>query len=377
MKYPILLFVCMTLGIMTSRFIYNNADNEPTVSSLPISKIKLPSGFKISVFAENVKDARSMSRGTNGTLFVGSRDNDKVYALVDQNNDFVSDKIYTVASGLNSPNGVAFKDGSLFIGEINRISRIDNIEKNLLNPPKPVTVNDSYPTDGHHGWKFIRFGPDGKLYVPVGAPCNICDPKEPYASITRINADGTGREIFAKGIRNTVGFDWNPKTGELWFTDNGRDLLGDDLPSDELNSAPKSGMHFGYPYIHGKSTLDPEFGKGKKPENYTPAEFELGAHVASLGMRFYTGNQFPAEYSNQIFIAEHGSWNRSKRSGYRIVTVKVENGKAVSSKIFASGWMQNEEVWGRPVDIEILPDGSILVSDDYANAIYRISYEKK
>lgn len=360
-------------------FIGNNSfpvsNNKPD-SNLPISKIKLPPGFKITVFAENVKGARSMSKGTNGTLFVGSRDNDKVYALVDENNDFVSDKMYTVASGLNSPNGVAFKDGSLFIGEISRISRIDNIEKNLLNPPKPITVNDSYPTDAHHGWKFIRFGPDGKLYVPVGAPCNICDPKEPYASITRINSDGTGREIFATGIRNTVGFDWNPKTKELWFTDNGRDLLGDDIPSDELNSAPKPGMHFGYPYIHGKSVIDPEFGKGKKPEDYTSAEYELGAHVASLGMRFYTGNQFPDEYKNQIFIAEHGSWNRTKRSGYRIVTVKVENGKAVSSTVFASGWLQNEEVWGRPVDIEILHDGSILVSDDYANAIYRISYKK-
>jgi len=376
MKYSILLFVFVLLGISGTKIFTPDTGSNIPDPNLPISKIKLPSGFKISVFAENVKDARSMSRGTNGTLFVGSRDNDKVYALVDENNDFVSDKMYTVASGLNSPNGVAFKDGSLFIGEISRISRIDNIEKNLLNPPKPITVNDSYPTDGHHGWKFIRFGPDGKLYVPVGAPCNICDPKEPYASITRINSDGTGREIFAKGIRNTVGFDWNPKTKELWFTDNGRDLLGDDIPSDELNSAPKPGMHFGYPYIHGKSVIDPEFGKGKKPEDYTPAEYELGAHVASLGMRFYIGNQFPDEYKNQIFIAEHGSWNRTKRSGYRIVTVKVENGKAVSSTVFASGWLQNEEVWGRPVDIEILPDGSILVSDDYANAIYRISYKK-
>lgn len=343
-----------------------------------LQNIKLPPGFKISVFAE-VPGARSMCLGSKGTLFVGSMSNgDKVYAVVDSDKNGVADKVYTIASGLNSPNGVAFKDGNLYVAEISRIVRFDDIENRLENPPSYSVVYDQFPTDRHHGWKFIAFGPDGKLYVPVGAPCNICDEKNPvYASITRMNADGSGFEIFARGIRNTVGFAWDPQTKELWFTDNGRDNLGDDIPSDELNTAPKPGMHFGYPYCHQGDILDPEFGKGKNCSDYTAPVAKLDAHVAALGMRFYTGNLFPSQYRNQIFIAQHGSWNRTVPVGYRVMLVRLENNKAVEYTPFATGWLdENRKVSGRPVDVEVAPDGTLLVSDDKQGVIYRITYQK-
>ena len=342
-----------------------------------LAKIKLPPGFTISVYAE-VPNARSLTISPSGIVYVGNRSGDKVFALVDENKDGRADKVYTIASGLNSPNGVAFKNGSLYIATISSIVRLDSIENRLADPPKPVVVYDKYPTDGLHGWKFIAFGPDGKLYVPVGAPCNICESENPvYASITRMNADGTGMEIYAKGIRNTVGFSWHPLTRQLWFTDNGRDNLGNDAPDDELNTAPKAGMHFGYPYCHQGDIPDPEFGKGKNCNDYTPPAQKLGPHVASLGMRFYTGNQFPAEYKDQIFIAEHGSWNRSEPIGYRITLVKLDStGKARSYSNFAEGWLQPDgKVLGRPVDVQVMPDGALLVSDDYAGVVYRIIYK--
>ncbi|MGH2647137.1 MAG: PQQ-dependent sugar dehydrogenase, partial [Ginsengibacter sp.] len=313
----------------------------------------------------------------SGTVFVGTREN-KVYAITDANHDGKADKVYMIASGLNTPNGVAFKDGSLFIGTIPTIYRLDNIESKLDNPPAPVVVYDKYPTDEHHGARFIAFGPDGKLYVPVGAPCNICEPVTPHGTITRINPDGTGFEVFATGIRNSVGFAWSPVTKQLWFTDNGRDLLGDDIPSDELNNATQAGMNFGYPYCHEGDILDPEFGKGKNCSDYTPPAKKLGAHVASLGMRFYTGNMFPAEYKNAIFIAEHGSWNRSTPIGYRVVVCKMDaDGRLTDPIPFAQGWLQNTStVNGRPVDVDFLQDGSMLVSDDYKGVIYRITYNK-
>ena len=348
-------------------------NNDSLFKKYHLDKIKLPDGFKISVFAE-VDKARSMCVSPSGTVFVGTK-GDKVYAITDKNN---SVKVYKIASELTSPNGVAFKDGHLFIGAISTIYRLDNIESNLGNPPKPVVVYDKYPSDEHHGLKFIAFGPDGKLYVPVGAPCNICDPKPPYASITRINADGTGFEIFARGIRNTVGFDWNPQSKQIWFTDNGRDNMGDNIPNDELNTAPKAGMHFGYPYCHQGNIPDEEYGKGKNCSDYTAPVKLLGPHVASLGMRFNTGKLFPAEYKNAIFIAEHGSWNRSIPIGYRVAVVKMDaNGNAKDPEVFAEGWLQNvRDVSGRPVDVQFLNDGSMLVSDDYSGVIYRIVYEK-
>ncbi|MDX5444067.1 MAG: PQQ-dependent sugar dehydrogenase, partial [Hymenobacteraceae bacterium] len=263
------------------------------------------------------------------------------------------------------------------VAEISRILKFPNIEKDLKNPPKPQVVYGKYPTDRHHGWKFIAFGPDGKLYVPVGAPCNVCESEKPvFSTITRLNPDGSGFEIFAEGIRNTVGFDWHPQTKELWFTDNGRDMMGDNIPPDELNRAPQKGMHFGFPYCHGTDIKDPKYGDKRSCSEFTPPVQNLGPHVAALGMRFYTGSMFPAEYKNQIFIAEHGSWNRSKPIGYRVMLVKQNSNGASTYQPFAEGWLQGNDDWGRPVDVQQLPDGSLLVSDDKNDAIYRISYQK-
>lgn len=346
---------------------------------LPLDKIKMPEGFKIEIYAKDVDNARSLCRGEDGTIFVGNRQGDKVFALRDEDGDQVAEKKYIIAEGLNMPNGVAFRKGSLYVAEVNRILRFDNIEEKLASPPKPVVVYDQFPTDKWHGWKFIAFGPDDKLYVPVGAPCNVCEREEDiFATITRMNPDGSNFEIFAEGIRNSVGFAWHPDTKELWFTNNGRDMLGDDIPNDELNHAAKAGMHFGFPYIHQGDLPDPEFGKNKKVEDYTPPTQKLGPHVAALGMRFYTGDMFPKIYQKQIFIAKHGSWNRSKKSGYNISWVKLNGAKAEEHQVFAEGWLDEEsqEVWGRPVDVLVMPDGAMLVSDDLANMVYRISYQK-
>jgi glucose/arabinose dehydrogenase len=343
--------------------------------TLPLNTIKLPPGFEIAVFAANVPNARQMALSPNGVVFVGSREAGKVHAVVDRNRDFKADTVYTIASGLNMPSGVAFHKGSLFVAEISRVLRFDDIEANLKTPPRPVIVNDRFPSDRHHGWKFIAFGPDGLLYVPVGAPCNICEPDPGrYANIMRMQADGSVLEVFAKGVRNSVGFDWHPETRELWFTDNGGDNLGDNVPPDELNRAPKKGMHFGYPYCHGGIIPDPQFGKAHKCSEFTPPEAKLGPHVAALGMRFYRGGMFPAEYRNRIFIAEHGSWNRSEKIGYRITTVAPGKERY---EIFAEGWLQGEQAWGRPADVLVMPDGSLLVADDRAGAIYRITYSRK
>jgi glucose/arabinose dehydrogenase len=310
-----------------------------------------------------------------GVLYVGSRGAGTVHA-VRFDSTYRAGTVIRIAAGLEMPSGLAWRKGALYVGAVNRILRYDDIDRRLERAPLPVVVTDSLPRDTHHGWKFIAFGPDDKLYVPVGAPCNICEPGDPYAAMLRMNADGTGREIYARGIRNSVGFDWNPVDGALWFTDNGRDMLGDDIPPDELNRAPRAGMHFGYPYCHGGEIADPEFGARRKCAEFEPPAQKLGPHVAGLGMRFYAGTMFPPEYRNQIFIAEHGSWNRSKKIGYRIALVRVKDGRAVSYESFASGWLQGESAWGRPADVLVLPDGSLLVADDHAGAIYRISYRK-
>ncbi len=340
---------------------------------LPLERVKLPPGFEISAFAEGVKDARSMALGEKGTLFVSTRREGKVYAI--RHDGVKARQVITLASGLNMPNGVAVKDGALYVAEVSRIWRYDAIEANLDSPPKPALVYDRYPTDRLHGWKFIRFGPDGWLYVPVGAPCNVCERGDPYASITRLKPDGSAMEVVARGVRNSVGFDWHPGTKELWFTDNGRDRLGDDEPPDELNHAPRAGMHFGFPWCHGGDAPDPDHGSRHCSE-FTPPAQRFGAHVASLGMRFYTGTMFPGEYRDRIFIAEHGSWNRSTKSGYRVMVAKVEGGKVVDHGVFAEGFLDRESdsAWGRPVDLQVMPDGSLLVSDDHANAIYRITW---
>lgn len=356
-------FICLTLA--------------PLNHNLKPGTIKLPEGFIISVYADKLPGARSLTRSPDGTIFVGTRDEGKVYAVKDTDGDYRADRVYTIAEGLNMPNGVAFYKGSLFVAEVNRVLRYDDMISRIEAPSEPVIINDRFPKDRHHGWKYIAFGPDNKLYVPVGAPCNICESSDRiYASIMRMKPDGSGLEIYAHGVRNTVGFDWNPANGELWFTDNGRDWLGNDLPPDELNRAPEKGMHFGYPYCHGKKVKDPEFGHKRNCGEFTIPEAELGAHVASLGIKFYTGKQFPEKYRNNIFIAEHGSWNRNPPSGYRITMVTLKNGKAESYSVFASGWLEGTKAWGRPVDLLILPDGSMLVSDDRGGAIYRISYSR-
>jgi len=341
-----------------------------------LSTISLPPGFSIDIYSAEVPGARSIARGDNGTIFVSTRGEGRVYALRDENGDFKADTVYTILSGLRMPNGVAFRNGSLYVAEISRILRLDNIESRLSDPPEPVVVYDRLPTDTAHGWKYINFGPDGKLYVPVGAPCNICEPPgRLYATILRMDADGSNLEIFAHGIRNSVGFDWNPRTSVLWFTDNGRDWLGDNRPPDELNRAPEAGLHFGYPYLHGKDIHDPQYWSSRPDISFSRPVQELGPHVAALGMHFYRGTQFPAEYRNQIFIAEHGSWNRSVPIGYRVTLVQHNGAAATSYTVFASGWLQsNGQTWGRPVDVFELPDGSLLVSDDKAGAVYRISY---
>ncbi|MBN2731361.1 MAG: sorbosone dehydrogenase family protein [Balneolaceae bacterium] len=344
-----------------------------------IEGLSMPEGFTVEVYANDVEGARSMARSSEGILYVGTRSEGKVYAILDEDNDYKADSVITIAEGLRSPNGVALRNGNLYVAEISRILRFDDIDNNLNNPPEPVVVRDDFPAEGHHGWKFIAFGPDDKLYVPVGAPCNICKSEdEIFASITRMNPDGSNREIIAHGVRNSVGFDWHPQTGDFWFTENGRDMLGDNRPPDELNHLTETGQHFGYPYLHGDDILDPEFGKqGKTMDiNFKKPAQKLGPHVAALGMHFYTGAMFPDKYKNQIFIAEHGSWNRSEKIGYRITLVKLREGKAVSYEPLVDGWLQDKEsVWGRPVDLLQLPDGSLLISDDYGGIIYRLTYK--
>lgn len=337
-----------------------------------LQNVRLPGGFQLDVYADNVPAARSMALGAQGTLFVGTRGT-TVYAVSGTPGTGLKPTVRVIANKLNMPNGVAFRDGALYVAEVSRILRYDGIESSLTNVPAPKVVRDDLPKDRHHGWKYIAFGPDGKLYVPIGAPCNVCN--EPnYASITRMNADGSDHEVFARGIRNTVGFTWHPATKQLWFTDNGRDYLGDDRPPCELNVAPRAGLDFGFPYCHGKSIEDPEFGKLGNCGRMTPPVQTLGAHVAPLGVKFYTGSAFPEKYRNQVLIAEHGSWNRSTKSGYRLTLVRLDGDKALGYEPFITGFNRGDEVFGRPVDLLMLEDGSMLISDDSAGAIYRLTY---
>jgi glucose/arabinose dehydrogenase len=335
-----------------------------------LDDVQLPPGFGIEVYAD-VPKARSLALGDRGTLFVSTRKARSVYAVVDNGDG--STRTIEILDGMRTPNGIAFHDGDLYVAEIDRVYRYRDAEDHLESMPKGEVLDIDLPSDRHHGWRYIGFGPDGKLYISIGAPCNVCD--EPgYAQIIRVNPDGTGRETYASGVRNSVGFTWHPESDELWFTDNGRDMLGDDIPPCELNRAPRPGLHFGYPYCHGADVSDPKFGAGRSCKDYTPPVQSLGPHVAPLGVRFYTGKMFPAEYRGQAFIAEHGSWNRSKKIGYRVTLVRLDGNRAVSYEPFAWGWLQNEQVSGRPVDLVVKEDGSLLVSDDFAGKIYRITY---
>ena len=359
----------------------NTEETAPqSTTNLPLDRLNLPEGFSIDVYAENLEGARSMAMGADGTLFVGTRNEGKVYAVKDTDGDYKVDENYTIASDLEQPNGLAFRDGALYVAAVSRLFKYPDIESQLENPQEPELIYDDYPTEFHHGWKYIAFGPDNKLYVPVGAPCNICDrtdEDERFGTITRMDADGGNREIVARGVRNTVGFTWHPETDELWFTDNGRDMMGDDVPPGELNKLTEVGEHFGYPFCHGGTVKDPEFGDQHPCSDFVPPVQPLDAHVAALGIKFGKGPMFPEAYQGQAFLAEHGSWNRSSKVGYRVTLVKLENGEAVSYEPFIDGWLDEEsqEAFGRPVDLLFLEDGSLLISDDEGNAIYRVTYK--
>jgi glucose/arabinose dehydrogenase len=345
-----------------------------------LSNIKLPAGFSIALYASGMEEARSMAMGDDGTLYVGTRGAQgapaigKVYAIPNANADNKGDEVITILEGLNYPNGVVFHDGDLYVAEINRILKYENVAGKLHAMPAPVVINASLPNDYMHGWKFINIGPDNKIYVPVGAPCNMCEPEGLHGTILRMDLDGSNLEVYARGVRNSVGFDWHPSSGELWFTDNGRDLLGDNIPPEELNVVTTAGQHFGFPYRYGKTILDNEFTTTMGANEFTPAILEMPAHNAGLGIEFYNGDQFPATYTNQLFAAYHGSWNRDPIDGYKIRLMRFENNKAVSFEDFATGWLQDNSYWGRPVDVEQTQDGSLLVSDDFNGVIYRISY---
>ena len=347
----------------------------PTAADkLPVNKIKLPPGFKVEVWASNILDARGMRQGDKGTVFVSSLFvAGKIYAVVDKGG---KREVKTIAEKLFLPNGIEFHKGALYVATPKDITRYDDIEAKLDSPPKPVMVFDKLPGDVPHGWKFIKMGPDGKLYFPVGAPCNICEPSDKYAQIFRINLDGSGLESVVKGMRNTVGFDWHPKTKELWFGDNQRDWLSEDLPNDELNRVTKAGQHFGYPYCHQGDFADPQFGWGKHCKDYVKPALLIGAHSAPLGMRFYNGRMFPAKYQNAIFLTRHGPWNRTEKYAADVVAVFIDAKGNAKMEPFLTGLVENNTYLGRPADVMVMKDGSLLVSDDHNGAIYRVSYGK-
>jgi glucose/arabinose dehydrogenase len=341
---------------------------------LPTAQLKLPPGFNIEVYASGIANARSLRIGDKGTVFVGTRFGNKVTAVVKKDGKA---ELKTVASGLYRPNGLAYRNGTLYIAELSQISKIDNVEANLDNPPKPTVIYNDLPKDEAHGWKFIAIGPDNKLYLEVGQPGNNVLHSPAHGQIRRINLDGTGAEVVAKGVRHSVGFDWNPVNKQLYFSDNGRDWMSEDVPEDELNRVTKVGEDFGAPYCYQGNMADPEFGWGRKCSEFTPPVLLTGPHSAGLGLRFYTGNMFPPKYKNAIFLARHGSWNRTNKFGGDILVVYLnQDGTVKSSEPFMTGFLVDNKYIGRPVDVEIMRDGSMLVSDDWNGAIYRITYGK-
>ena len=358
-----------------------------------LESISVENGFEVSIFSSTTNAPRQITEGNSGYIFVGSKQGD-VYALKDHDGNGKADFSMVVASGMGDSSGVAFYKGSLFIAEIDKVWKIEDIEEKLdrgnsIMDLEKILVTDDLPSDTWHGWKWIDFGPDNKLYVPVGAPCNICNPSleekynfdKRYASIMRLN-EGEW-EYVARGVRNTVGFDWHPKTNDLYFGDNGRDWMGDDMPSCELNVVKNDDSFYGYPYKHSMDILDPEYSK-KIPDNteeFIDPILELGAHVAPTGLSFYDGDHFPAKYKNTLFMTLHGSWNRSRKVGYKVIAVHFdENGELLYHKDFITGWLQKnngqEKVLGRPASVFQKSDGSILISDDGANVIYRVSYQQ-
>jgi glucose/arabinose dehydrogenase len=341
-----------------------------------VERLALPPGFAIAEYSTVVPNARSLALGARGTVFVGTRKEGVVYALVDSDRDGRAETRHVIARGLEMPNGIAFKDGALWVVTNDRILRFDAIEQRLSDPPAPVQVADDLPDEDHHGWRYAGFGPDGRLYYAIGAPCNVCDrDAEGFATIVRAGPDGRGREVVARGVRNSVGFDWHPRTGALWFTDNGRDWLGDDAPPDEINALardPKGGApHYGFPHCHGGTIADPDFAAGRPCTSFQPPKVALGAHVAPLGLRFYRGDGFGPEYRDAAFVAEHGSWNRTAKVGHRVMVLREREGK-LRYEPFVTGFLDGQDALGRPVDLLQLPDGSLLLSDDKAGAVYRI-----
>ncbi len=343
----------------------------PARADVDLGDIRLPPGFSIEIYAE-VPNARSLAAGRDGVVFVSNRRADSVYAVVPGPGG--KNRVIEIDDDLSTPNGIAYRDGNLYVAEISRVLVYRDIDKRLNNPPQPEVLDIDLPSRSHHGWRYIGFGPDGKLYISIGAPCNVCD-EQGFAEIIRLNVDGSGRETVARGVRNSVGFTWHPETGELWFTDNGRDMMGEDIPACELNRLSETGQHFGFPYCHAGDVPDPKFGEGKRCGDYVAPVQKLGPHVAPLGVKFYTGDMFPDAYRGQVLIAEHGSWNRSKKIGYRITLVRLDGNDAVSYETFAEGWLDGQETRGRPVDLLVMPDGSLLVSDDYEDKLYRIRYQ--
>jgi glucose/arabinose dehydrogenase len=352
-----------------------------------LGQLVLPAGFRADVFAESVENARTMVLGPSGTVFVSTRTAGKLHAVIDRDGDHKADRVVLLASGLDQPNGLAMRNGALYVGTAGKILRYDDIENHLDAPPAPVTVRDDLPNPRiGHSWKFIAFGPDDMLYVSVGAPCNVCVPQPMVSAILRMKPDGSGVERFAEGIRNTVGFDWHPVTHELWFTDNGRDLMGDDVPDDELNVAWKPGLHFGFPYCHQGDVSDPQFGAQRACSTTEPPVQKLGPHVAALGFTFYTGTMFPASYRNAVIVALHGSWNRTTPSGYRVMVARTDGRRVTNYEPLVDGFLPGASApggrgagsaaTGRPVDVLQMPDGSILVSDDTGNRIIRVSYAR-
>lgn len=345
----------------------------PTAADqLPTPRLQVPAGFRVETWASDVLDARMMREGDKGTIFVSSLFvANKVYAIVDKGG---RREVKTIVSGLAMPNGIEFKDGALYVATAREILRYDGIEDRLDDPPKPVVVYDKLPGDSPHGWKFLKIGPDGKLYVPVGAPCNVCKPDERHARIFRMNLDGSDVETVATGVRNTVGFDFDPKTGDLWFTDNQRDWVSEDMPLDELNHVSTIGQNFGFPYCHSGIMLDPEFGWGRSCDEFVKPSAMLGAHAAPLGMRFYTGSSFPPQYSGSIFVARHGPWNKTLKNADVVVVTLNDKREVTDVEPFLTGFVQDNDYVGRPVDVHVMRDGSLLVSDDHNGAIYRVSY---
>ena len=343
---------------------------------IPINKIKVPQGFKVELWAHGINNARVMVWGEKGTLFVSSRVAGNVYAVTDQGGQRTTK---VIAKGLNLPNGIAFKDGTLYIAEVHRITKIEGVEGKLGSADltgEMKVVYETLPKDLPHGWKYLAFGPDGKLYFNIGAPCNICIPPDTHANISRVNVDGTGFEYWAHGVRNSVGFDWHPVTKELYFTTHARDWLGEEVPSDRFDHAPKKGLHFGFPYCHQGDIPDPVFGKERSCAEFAPPLIKTGPHVAGNGVMFYTGSMFPPEYQNRAFLPQRGAWNKTVKSGYAVMMVTLRPGDVPKYETFAEGWLDTNQPWGRPNYTVQMKDGSILLSDDYAGAIYRISYTR-